>query len=77
MSARQKIEKAVLLLAESPAHQMEAYELLLEAYQQSPTEFSPLEAALVYTTVKPLVDEIENGMSKNAGFQAERIRGVA
>jgi len=43
---------------------LDAYELMLEAYQEAPGEFSMIEAALIYSTIRPLVEEIENGFMK-------------
>jgi hypothetical protein len=65
MKAREKLQKAAELLADTSRDaRLDAYELMLEAYQEAPGEFSMVEAALIHSTIMPLVEAIENGMVK-------------
>lgn len=64
MTARQKLQKAAEMLADtSRERRFEAYNLILEAYDEAPGEFTMIEAALVHTTIKPLVKNIEKGLN--------------
>lgn len=68
MNVRQKLEKAATLLADSKVdRRLDAYELMLEAYDEAPGEFTMVEAALIHSTIRPLVEQIELGFMKSIG----------